>query len=71
MNSKVQLFGHPVNKQITRPEALLFIDNTGNYYAGALLTDWEVEQLRNTHKVSEIIWDGRQTLCASTLKVLP
>lgn len=71
MDSNVQSIGHSGNKQTAKPEALLFVDNTGNYYAGALLTDPEVEQLRNTHKVSEIILDGRQSLCALSLKVLP
>ncbi|MBA4058390.1 MAG: hypothetical protein C0490_26970 [Marivirga sp.] len=60
MERKFQSIGHSGNKKITKPEALVFVDNTGSYYAGELLTDPEVEQLRNTHKVSEIIWEGRQ-----------
>jgi hypothetical protein len=56
MNRQLQPYGHSGGDEITKPDALLVVDSTGSYYAGERLSDREVEQLRFTHKVSEIIW---------------
>lgn len=69
MDRKFQFIALPGNKQITKPEALLFVDATGCYYAGERLTEPEVELLRITHKVSEIIWEGRQRYAHATRNV--
>jgi hypothetical protein len=63
MNRKPNSIGGRKNNLINQPEALLFVDNSGTYYAGELLTNPQVEQLRRTHKISEIIWESGKTVC--------
>gem|GEM_PF-3093071 len=44
----------PAKPLRTQPEALLVTDTSGTYYAGELLTDFQVAQLYKTHKISRI-----------------
>lgn len=44
---------------LRKPETIVFVDSSGTYHAGALLSKQEERRLRSSYKVIEIRFQGK------------